>query len=74
MHLPVSRRNYIGRVETVDGSPSFEKQLEAFVAWLVEQDLIDSGSGDKVGHWSMCSWSDADVDMIRREAQRKGVF
>lgn len=63
---------FVYSIEIVDDAPSFEDQLDAFVSWLVEQDLIEKSTGEKLGHWSMCSWSDADVDMIRREAERKG--
>mmetsp|Transcript_2455 Transcript_2455/g.2855 ORF Transcript_2455/g.2855 Transcript_2455/m.2855 type:complete len:276 (+) Transcript_2455:102-929(+) len=59
--------------ETVDKSPTFKDQLKNFVSWLQSLGLVDK-QGRKKKHWSMCSWSDADLNVIRNEAARKGIL
>mmetsp|Transcript_11707 Transcript_11707/g.13306 ORF Transcript_11707/g.13306 Transcript_11707/m.13306 type:complete len:280 (-) Transcript_11707:234-1073(-) len=57
----------------VDTAPMFETQLKVFASWLQQMDLIDE-NGKKKSHWSMCSWTDADLNVIRNEAKRKGCL
>jgi len=58
--------------ETVDAAPTFDIQFKALKSWLITHKLIDS-TGVKTCNWAICTWSDADVQVIKNEVERKEV-
>ena len=58
--------------EQVDAAPCIEVALKNYMDWLQSLDLVDP-KGVRKGNWCFCTWSDADIIVLRQELEYKGV-
>ena len=55
----------------VAAAPLLADVLGLHRRWLSEQRLVDEATGEKIGHWSMATWSDADAAQLAKELKHK---
>lgn len=61
------------RQADIDAAPPLKAAMASYLGWLASHGLA-SPEGAKLGHWAICTWSDADVgSQLATEARTKGL-